>query len=310
MKLWDHRAPAHELFLEACGLDIPGSPKIYGVCEESGLVIYISEFKAEYEILQNLLKSDGEYWLTSPTMMNILNQAIETFEALRLYRFVYTDFCTKNIFVHPATSDILFIDLDSALSYENLADTILMKQAINDFDNNLWSVWLQYVVPHRGFDTSPAVLRRTMVLSFAAVWGRALGLLKGPQPSPEDPFALVAEPILPKQEPLWEALRTGSAAGFQEYFRLSQPVRNLFELWQGIFQELCDGHHVSWEDVRQAADLIARANWIPSRKRISSPVRPNWEIPHISWRTVGKNIYDPFRVITLTTKLVRSRSTS
>jgi hypothetical protein len=98
IKRWDNRkAPAHELFLAACGKDIPGAPKIYGVCEEGSLVIYVSAFMPGYEILQNLLKSDPEQWLTSPTMMNILNQAIETFEALRLYRFMYPHICQYSL---------------------------------------------------------------------------------------------------------------------------------------------------------------------------------------------------------------------
>src|SRR5205823_930960 len=114
----------------------------------------------------------------------------------------------------------------SALSYESVADKAIMAHEINYFDNNLWSMWL-----NNGQRGSPAVLRRTMVFSFAAVWGKALGLLNGPQPPPDDPdpFSLVDEPLTFKQEPLWEALhKKGDKDKFEKYFHLKSSADGVF----------------------------------------------------------------------------------
>jgi hypothetical protein len=85
----------------------------------------------------------------------------------------------------------------------------------------------------------------TMVLSFAAVWGRAMGLLQSQQHPNIDPFLLVDAPSKDKQKQFWVAIKEGDEDEFYEYLLPSSRADGLFQEWRGVFQELISVRNVS-----------------------------------------------------------------
>jgi hypothetical protein len=145
--------------------------------------IYVSErLPNSYKLLYDLLDgATGGNWLTAPMLISVVQQAAQTFEAITLYRHVFTDFSTKNIMVDPSTGRIFFIDLDSAWSHDFLVEQKGLPIP-GHFDTQFWILWKEQVeVRIRCSRQATELLPRTMVASFAAAWGHALGLLANPQ---------------------------------------------------------------------------------------------------------------------------------
>jgi hypothetical protein len=292
-----------------------GTPRVLGVAQENATFIYAFEaLPAHYRTLDELLKEpDGEQWLTAQVMLRIIGQSQACFDTIDRYphNYVYTDFTVNNIMLDHSSDALLLIDLDSAWSYAELKKQN-GKATSGQFDANYWCLWYEYLLPRQNYSCpSPALLPKTMVLTLGAVWGRALGFLQSGQPSAKEAVNLVREPLHEKQRPLWDALQTRDKAEgkakFQEYFHLSSRVDELFECWRDVFWELIAGRSVPWVDVRNAVELIARANLRAPIK--TAPSRADRELPKISWERARKNVYDPLRVIAIASKLIRTQST-
>jgi hypothetical protein len=288
LKYWiNNHSPAHKLLIDCCGQPMQGTPRVLGVGQEKTAVIYAFEaLSGHYKRLDRLLEEpDAEKWLTPQLMLRVIKQSEACFRTLERCRHVYTDLSVKNIMLDPARDDLLLIDVDSAWSFTELKK----RNGIGDhfqFDIHYWCLWSEYVLRHHKYSCpSPALLPKTMVLTLGAIWGRALALLQNNQSSANEALKLVQSPIPDEQRPLWEALLTRDKAEFEKYFQLSTQVDELYECWQEVFSGLIEDPHVPWDDVRQAANLIAQANikahGKKAQNRIAKPSNPLAPIPFI-----------------------------
>jgi hypothetical protein len=123
-------------------------------------------------------------------------------------------------------------------------------------------------------------LPKTMLLSFAAVWSRAIALARA---GDENAFVravfLVRNPGFPEQRALWHALEQGDGRAFWEY--VNPPTADatghhrpgvgdrsagatVHAQWQKLFDRLRRGEDPAWGDVQAAADALldsAQTNW-------------------------------------------------
>lgn len=278
LKRFQGKAPAHTLLTRAVGSRLPAAtPQIYGWGNEGSDYIYAFHcLPPDYQKLSDLLKDgSGIQYLTPDFMRRVAKQAENLFAAIGRTPFAhfFTDFCTKNIMYNPKTGALVYIDLDSAWPF-----AVLHQQENgplgHKFDIFFWRLWLKYS-PEARRNHQHHHLPKTMVLSFAAAFGRALGLLR----HPEDPAArlLCLKPATFEQinqDPLWKALKERDEATFRAFFLLpSRPdgQDDLFDTWSAVFEELTQSlTYVPRTRVREAVEALAAAQDEASRSATAS----------------------------------------
>jgi hypothetical protein len=291
------KASAHELLKEVRGKMIPGTPRIFGIEEYGTNSIYVYQFMAG-DTLNNVLMNNSNYlaFLTPELLIKIAEKASDCFEALGDYKYVYTDFNVKNLMYGPF-GEIALIDLDSAWSDQYLIQNWGNVKAIN-FDPSSWVWWRKYIAKQRGPAKTTAQLPKTMVLSFAAILGRAIGLINLSNPPPaEEIREFVRHPNIDVQKLIWHALDQGVDRGFYDYFNFSlssttQTQRmKLFENWRDIFRELTAGRFVAWTEIRQVASELASSYPPPKNP---GRIIPGPKTPPIPARqlVMGKYLWD------------------
>jgi hypothetical protein len=264
-------APAHQLLVKAQGKKIPGTPCIVGMGQAGIDWIYVFErLPKSYLDLNKLLKGkDAERYLTADILKGIVKQAEACFAGMEDYNYVYTDFTVKNIMVDPSKNELAFIDLDSSWSYPYLENQ--RGQFTNDFDTYFWYLWDTYLLPaRRPLLPSPEKLPMAMVVSFAAVWGRAMGMLHSQQHPNMDAFLLIDSPSKDKQEQFWAAIKEGDEDAFYDYLLLPSRTDGFFQEWQEIFKELLSPREISWFEIPGPVNWLA--SLYPSQSRVIPPV--------------------------------------
>jgi hypothetical protein len=266
LKHWRTKpAPGHELLVASLGKKIEATPRIYGIGQTERGFVYVFEFLPEsYQTLRRrLLVPEGESLITPGLMLRITKQAEACFEELRRQKHIYTDWSCQNIMLDTAGLDPWFIDLDSAWSYLEL-QAHQGRPDSDQFDVDYWCLWDEFAVKlGQAPIPSPVSLPHTMVLTFAAVFGRGLGLAQSGER--QKAAAYVRQAPYEDQRKLWQALKRGEVETFQEYFLLGSRGKDVFELWREVFSALTDrSSPARWPDIRQATERLAALYAPPS----------------------------------------------
>jgi len=270
----DRKAPAHTLLTRAVGARLPAStPSIYGWVQSGSDYLYAFEcLSPDYQTLNTLLgKPEGVQYMTPSLLLRVATQTESLFSAIgkKPYEHVYTDYCTKNMMYSPQTGGLVLIDLPSAWSREYLRRQVYSRVG-GEFDIYFWTLWLNYPLARRNHQHHHLPLM--MLLSFAAAFGRGLGLLSHPE-------LLEAKRLLLKpatfeeidQDPLWIALEKRREQEFRDFFLLPARPDSLFDRWTAAFTELTQStEYVPWFRVRDAVEALAAAQ----RAAFRAPAAP------------------------------------
>jgi hypothetical protein len=155
---------------------MPGLPTFYGHVQEDGWYYYVWEnlppaFGSVEDLLLGRGSIDPADLVSRSLICAVVDQAAQTFAALWSEGYVYTDFCIKNIF-RDDSDTIRLTDVDSCWSIARLARE--RHPNGTTFGIKFWDLWNTHVAAAApgGAERAPY----TLVLSFAAVWLRALAL--------------------------------------------------------------------------------------------------------------------------------------
>jgi hypothetical protein len=249
-------AVAHNLLTTTCGRAVPGLPCFYGYAAEAGQHYYVSEnLPASFALVEHLLISKGAIapidLVSEPFISAAVKQAVQSFAALWAEGYVYTDFCAKNI-LRDDRETIRLIDVDSCWPITRLASERYPSGIA--FDIKFWGLWNTHAAAAAsgGEERAP----RALVLSFAAVWLRALALKCSGDTA--GAVALVRDPSAAKQQPLWDALAARNGREFAAYF-LTAAASAAHGLWQSMFDALKAGQTPHWSEVVRAVGALADA---------------------------------------------------
>lgn len=252
------RAPAaHKLLLNLLGREIEGTPKVLGYTYDRKSHIYFFENVAsDYKLLEEQLETN----LIRPVIGRIITkEASAVFREVLQHRYIYTDFCAKNTMLDYAKKRAAFIDLDSAWPITRISKSDQPRPKGLEFKIYFWGLWNNYI----SWDTpdKPTSVPKTMVLSFAAVWSRAIMLAHHPaKADPPAALNLIRNPGLDNQRALWDALKTQNRQGFMDYFGLSDAnARVVYNQWQCMFNDLRRGRELPWEELTGATDNLFTA---------------------------------------------------
>jgi hypothetical protein len=253
LKRWiGSKAPAHELLTNIHKNPLPGVPRVFG--HEKGGKDYFYAFQflpSPYKTIHEFLTDKWEAVLTPAMGKLIIEQAAEILDTLVRANYVFTDFSIENMFFDPAAGKLILIDIDSAWPLATLMGRGGRPEN-NQFNTSFWWLWIYYMRQQHGKKTNAGdLLAKSMILSFAAVWSRVLGLLNNPQhPANKNVrLRLRAFETAVLQEPFWKALSEKNKGEFEEFLQFNGQKAGLYEKWQEIFQELIDGDHVHWKQI-------------------------------------------------------------
>jgi hypothetical protein len=249
--------PGHDLLLALWGRAVPGLPCFYGHAADGGFHYYVFEslpsaFVLADQVLYSHTALRPADLICEPFITAVVDQAAQSFAALLAESHVYTDFSTKNILVDDGWQ-IRLIDVDSSWPLATLQRS--RHPTGVQFDATFWALWNTQVAA--GSPGGEARAPQTLVLSFAAVWLRALALKAAGDAN--GAVALVKAAGAASQERLWTALARPDRQGFVDYFRLTDPRTPAYDAWSRIFTALRAGNPVIWSEIQAAAQALAVA---------------------------------------------------
>ena len=254
-------ATAHGLMASSAteNRPLPSAPRLLGYAHDSAgnAHYYFTEnLPKKYRLLEKLISGGQDKAALNNRLSDVLvdrnlglkvvQAAARLFAALNRRGFAYTDFTHKNIMVDWETSDCLLIDLDSCMPVAAVPKNKAGMAGLGgEFAVLYWRAWHSWV----GVFTAE-MLSRSMVLSFAAVWARAAGLLRAGI-DPADVQRLLRSPGEGDQAPLWLALINNDRNAFREYFALSYGTDSdsVFAQWRALFGSMTKGEAVGWPQV-------------------------------------------------------------
>jgi hypothetical protein len=249
------RPPGHDLLLALRGRAVPGLPCFYGHAAEGGFHYYVFEsLPSAFVLVDHVLYGHTALrpadLICEPFIMAVVDQSAQSFTALLAENHVYTDFSTKNILADDGRQ-IRLIDVDSSWPLATLQRN--RHPTGVQFDATFWALWNTQVAARSPGGEARAP--QTLVLSFAAVWLRALALKAAGDAN--GAVALVKAAGAASQEGLWSALARADRQGFVDYFQLTDPRTPAYDAWSRIFTALRAGNPVAWGEIQAAAQALA-----------------------------------------------------
>lgn len=249
------QAPAHDLLRSVVGKTLPGTAKVFGYEERGRECFYFFE-NLPYDVLRHHVSGANISGIIRPKLvLRIVNLAARLFTFFYREGYIYVDFCIKNIMYDFASHQAFIIDIDSAWKTGDFRER---KTPSAPLAVELWGLWngeISKALPLRIWNA-----QKTVVLSFAAVWARAVALLHHTKPDRDAAVALVLSPGYAKQRELWEALKNNNRQGFSEYFCLSENKgAAVYGQWQRIFRDFQGGREVAWQEIVSATERVLLA---------------------------------------------------
>lgn len=248
---------AHHLLVNLVGHGVRGTPKVYGHAQEGREYFYFFQnLPTDYCLLEEEIKRRGVRLIRQQLIRAVVKQAVETFKAMGQYGYVYIDFCARNIMLHYRSRRIVIIDIDSAWPV-----MLLEKKGRPDHrvQVEFWGLWNEEICKVVPINVNNAP--KTVVVSFAGVWSRALMWVKRKTQSDERAaINLVLNPSSDYQRPLWKALKEENRQEFIEYFQLrGTQGEAIYMQWQFMFDGLRSRRELPWQDVISATDNLLSA---------------------------------------------------
>jgi hypothetical protein len=276
-------AEAHHLLAGIVGREVTGMPEVFGYSRDGDACVYFFQNSpATYRLLEEEIKQKGVDSISSQIIRTIVKQAADTFKCIAEHGYVYIDFCAKNIMIDHRNRRVILIDIDSSWPM-----SLLKKKGKPDrqVQVEFWGLWnedIGSIVPIN-VENAP----KTLVLSFAAVWSRAL-ILGDRKTNADDLTALklVHNPSINYQRPLWKALRNKSSHEFMEYCHLKGTLgETVYEQWQDMFGVLRSGRELPWHAVISATDNLLSAIEGAQAQSTGPPVPDVPESRFVRYRT-------------------------
>jgi hypothetical protein len=264
----------HDLIVKLTGKTLPASPRVYGIYQNGDKCLYFFQnLPASFRTLDQQLHNIN---VIAPQLVRaVISKAASIFKVIERYGFVYMDFSSKNIMLDGKTGTVAIIDIDSS----SPATLLRIKKPDNEGQIEFWGLWIHVLssrVPVR-----PENAQKSVLLSFAAVWSRAIALRgRGTKVDIHSALTLVHNPGYERQRPLWDALMSKNRSGFLKYFGLAVKTSPAYVQWQGVFNKLLRGVDVTWDEIIKAVDVLLSAiiekkaqQVKPKVKRVNTPVK-------------------------------------
>lgn len=256
IKRLEAKPTGHDFLVASTGRNMPGLPCFYGYAADGAHHYYVSEcLPPSFTLLEDLLYSRGprapSEVMTESFIAAAVDQTAATFEALLKQQVVYTDFSAKNMLVDE-DGLVRFIDVDSVWPLAKLQSS--RHPGGTEFDVKLWALWNLEIASASSGGEARAPL--TLMLSFAAIWLRALALKQSGDANAA--LALLKDPGAAEQTPLWNALAGADRQAFAYYFRLAQ-ADTAYDQWKQAFTALQNNAAVSFGDIRAATATLSAA---------------------------------------------------
>lgn len=279
-------ATGHNLLVKLIGKTLPASPRVYGFDQNGRKCIYFfQDLPGRFKTLDEELE---DITIIAPEIVRgVISKASGLFKVIERNGFVYIDFCAKNIMLDRKSGSIAVIDIDSSWPVTLLRT----KKPDNEGQIEFWGVWNHVLCS--GVSVRLENAPKSVLLSFAAVWSRAIALKsRGTKRDIHSALTLVHNPSYERQLPLWVALGAKNREGFLEYFGLGIKAAPAYMQWQGLFNKLLRGGDIAWDEIIKATDILLSAisekktqQVRPKVKRVYTPVKGKGKVattPHSS----------------------------
>ena len=223
VKRWvDQSAPGHALLEKIVGEKLPNTPRVFGFAMNGGDSYYFFENLSTYTLLEDVLfkHSQNKPSILSSILIGrnvgfvIASSFYDLFKRVGELGFIYPDFTHRNIMIDFSNKALpcMMIDLDSCFPKGKLADNINTAGRFSVF---YWGAWRKEMPRH-----TVDLLLISMILSFTAVWARAIALLRT-SPTPDDALKLIRNPNYQSaQASFWTALKDRNRTDIQRHFLL------------------------------------------------------------------------------------------
>jgi hypothetical protein len=262
LKRWFNRkAPAHELLVKLHKDPLPGMPRVYGYERMGRDFVYVFQrMPRGFRTVYDYIHDDWQAFLTPEMGKLIVTETAQILDKILNADHVFTDYTVENMMLNRKTNELILIDIDSAWPLRGLINRGGIPEA-NQFCISFWDLWIEHMLKQLGRrNDAGELLGKSMIVSFAAVWARVLGLINNPQLAASrmlllTPASFEKSQVL-SQEPFWNALHQRDMSKFEKYLQYKQYTQGLFEEWQDIFQVLTEGDHVRWGQVVTATERL------------------------------------------------------
>jgi hypothetical protein len=244
--------------MKLTGRALPFSPTFFGYKEierhrkPRSHIYFFENLAPGFATLESELNNSA--LICSQTISDVVRKAASLFRTIYRFGFVYPDFGAKNIMIDRRTQEIAIIDVDSCVPAEVLLKPEKSKMA---WQEEYWGLWSQHLTKTKPVRVENA--QKSVILSFAALWCRALALKYSAGGAALTALKLVHNPSYQAQRPLWEALSAQNKAGFLQYFGLrGVDAANVYTQWQAVFNAFLRGQEVAWQDIVRATENLVR----------------------------------------------------